>query len=180
MLDPAWLWLYAGHSWPRRDGLRHRHLQLRQQPAAMRPMPSRTDDSCCTSGVHRCLHGTSRILHAGVLSCLSSLAVCLQSSKVPCTWCQHRTLQRPNSFWLHSTVLLQVYLQLRAGCVSTVCLQWLRSSTSRHASSSDWMCPVIHAPCVFMSCAGHASPAMPQGYLQGRHQQGRDMYPVPH
>jgi hypothetical protein len=39
--------------------------------------------------------------------------------------------------------------------------------------------PVIHAPCVFLSCAGHASPAMPQGHLQGRHQQGRDMYQCP-
>jgi hypothetical protein len=48
------------------------------------------------------------------------------------------------------------------------------------AAGCSMLSPVFHASCVFLPCAGHASPAMPQGYLQVRHQQGRDMYPVPH
>ena len=37
---------------------------------------------------------------------------------------------------MQSTVLVQACLQLPAGCVSTVCLQWLRSLTFRRTTSS--------------------------------------------
>ena len=60
--------------------LRHRPLQLRQQPAAMRPMPNRTVDNCCMP--ESLLPAWRQLATSpGPLSCLSSQAFCCNVEK---------------------------------------------------------------------------------------------------